>query len=272
MVPAAEVGDLRDGLRVQTRVNGTTVQDGTTDQMVYTVGDTLAHISRTFTLQPGDLLATGTPSGRRLRPHPTVAAPARRRRRGRGRPAGRAAQHHRRQRLSTREPHGVDDRRHPLTPLRDREATACPANSGSTSSPAITPAWPRSAASTPYAYRDVARTPGTFTGDLVDGWTPLYLDAFRGVTENGTLREDVHRLRAGPARRSSTGCRDGRRRPGSARRPRRGRPRPPLLTPSMPCSGRPGPTPSSCSSTPACGWNSSRPRCGTTRWRWCGRR
>ncbi len=63
LVPAAEVGDLRDGLRVQTRVNGETVQDGSTDQMVYTVGDTLAHISRTFTLQPGDLLATGTPSG-----------------------------------------------------------------------------------------------------------------------------------------------------------------------------------------------------------------
>jgi 2-keto-4-pentenoate hydratase/2-oxohepta-3-ene-1,7-dioic acid hydratase in catechol pathway len=63
MVPAAEVGDLRDGLRVQTRVNGQTVQDGRTDQMVYTVGDTLALISRTFTLQPGDLLATGTPSG-----------------------------------------------------------------------------------------------------------------------------------------------------------------------------------------------------------------
>lgn len=63
MIPAADVGDLRDGLRVQTRVNGVTVQDGTTDQMVYTVGDTLAHISRTFTLEPGDLLATGTPSG-----------------------------------------------------------------------------------------------------------------------------------------------------------------------------------------------------------------
>jgi 2-keto-4-pentenoate hydratase/2-oxohepta-3-ene-1,7-dioic acid hydratase in catechol pathway len=63
MVPASEVGDLRDGLRVQTRVNGEVVQDGTTDQMVYTVGDTLALISRTFTLRPGDLLATGTPSG-----------------------------------------------------------------------------------------------------------------------------------------------------------------------------------------------------------------
>jgi 2-keto-4-pentenoate hydratase/2-oxohepta-3-ene-1,7-dioic acid hydratase in catechol pathway len=63
MVPAAEVGDLRDGLRVQTRVNGEVVQDGRTDEMVYTVGDTLALISRTFTLRPGDLLATGTPSG-----------------------------------------------------------------------------------------------------------------------------------------------------------------------------------------------------------------
>ncbi|MGR6964685.1 fumarylacetoacetate hydrolase family protein [Geodermatophilus sp. URMC 61] len=63
IVPAAEVGDLRDGLRVQTRVNGETVQDGRTDEMVYTVGDTLSLVSRTFTLRPGDLLATGTPSG-----------------------------------------------------------------------------------------------------------------------------------------------------------------------------------------------------------------
>ena len=63
LVPAAEVGDLRDGLRVQTRVNGDVVQDGSTDEMVYTVGDTLSLISHTFTLRPGDLLATGTPSG-----------------------------------------------------------------------------------------------------------------------------------------------------------------------------------------------------------------
>jgi 2-keto-4-pentenoate hydratase/2-oxohepta-3-ene-1,7-dioic acid hydratase in catechol pathway len=63
MVPATEVGDLRDGLRVRTRVNGETVQEARTDEMVYTVGDTLALISRTFTVRPGDLLATGTPSG-----------------------------------------------------------------------------------------------------------------------------------------------------------------------------------------------------------------
>jgi 2-keto-4-pentenoate hydratase/2-oxohepta-3-ene-1,7-dioic acid hydratase in catechol pathway len=42
---------------------GKTVQDGSTDEMVYTVGDTLSLVSRTLTLRPGDLLATGTPSG-----------------------------------------------------------------------------------------------------------------------------------------------------------------------------------------------------------------
>jgi 2-keto-4-pentenoate hydratase/2-oxohepta-3-ene-1,7-dioic acid hydratase in catechol pathway len=63
LVPAAEVGDLRDGLKLETRVNGTVVQQGSTDEMVYTVGDTLSLISRTLTLRPGDLLATGTPSG-----------------------------------------------------------------------------------------------------------------------------------------------------------------------------------------------------------------
>ncbi|RBY75456.1 fumarylacetoacetate hydrolase [Geodermatophilus sp. TF02-6] len=63
LVPAAEVGDLREGLRVRTRVNGETVQDGRTDEMVYPVGETLSLISHTLTLRPGDLLATGTPSG-----------------------------------------------------------------------------------------------------------------------------------------------------------------------------------------------------------------
>ncbi|OBJ81803.1 fumarylacetoacetate hydrolase family protein [Mycobacterium sp. 1245852.3] len=63
MVSANEVGDLREGLRLQTRVNGEVVQDASTDEMVYTVGETLAMVSHTFTLRPGDLLATGTPGG-----------------------------------------------------------------------------------------------------------------------------------------------------------------------------------------------------------------
>jgi 2-keto-4-pentenoate hydratase/2-oxohepta-3-ene-1,7-dioic acid hydratase in catechol pathway len=63
MIPAEDVGDLVRGLRVQTRVNGETVQDGNTEEMVYSVGDTLSLISHTLTLRPGDLLATGTPAG-----------------------------------------------------------------------------------------------------------------------------------------------------------------------------------------------------------------
>src|SRR3954454_25263908 len=46
----------------------------------------------------------------------------------------------------------------------------------------------------PYAYREHARTPGTFTGGLVEGWTPLYLQPFRGVTSDGTLREGLYPL------------------------------------------------------------------------------
>jgi len=63
LVTADEVGDLRDGLRLTTRVNGEVVQDSTTDRQIYEAGETLAHISRTLTLEPGDLLCTGTPSG-----------------------------------------------------------------------------------------------------------------------------------------------------------------------------------------------------------------
>ncbi|WP_072805942.1 fumarylacetoacetate hydrolase family protein [Rhodococcoides yunnanense] len=63
LVTADEVGDLRDGLRVQTRVNGTTVQDANTSSLIFGVGELLAFISRTMTLQPGDVLVTGTPHG-----------------------------------------------------------------------------------------------------------------------------------------------------------------------------------------------------------------
>ncbi len=45
-----------------------------------------------------------------------------------------------------------------------------------------------------YAYRDHARTPGTFTGGLVEGWTPLYLAPFRGITEDGVLRAGLYPL------------------------------------------------------------------------------
>lgn len=63
IITADEVGDLRDGLRVQTRVNGEVVQDGNTRDMIFSVPDLVSRISRTFTLNPGDVIATGTPEG-----------------------------------------------------------------------------------------------------------------------------------------------------------------------------------------------------------------
>ena len=63
LVTADEIGDLRDGLDLQTRVNGTVVQQGNTRDLIYELGEVLAHVSHTFTLKPGDVIATGTPAG-----------------------------------------------------------------------------------------------------------------------------------------------------------------------------------------------------------------
>jgi hypothetical protein len=46
----------------------------------------------------------------------------------------------------------------------------------------------------PYSYGEFSRKPGTFTGGLVEGWTPLYENEFRGVTEDGTLRDGLYDL------------------------------------------------------------------------------
>ena len=46
----------------------------------------------------------------------------------------------------------------------------------------------------PYTYGEFSREPGTFTGGLVEGWTPLYRNEFRGVTEDGALRQGLYPL------------------------------------------------------------------------------
>lgn len=51
------------GLRLLTRLNGAVVQDASTDDMVFDVATLVATISEAITLQPGDLIVTGTPSG-----------------------------------------------------------------------------------------------------------------------------------------------------------------------------------------------------------------
>ncbi|MFH0825958.1 MAG: fumarylacetoacetate hydrolase family protein [Pseudomonadota bacterium] len=57
--------DLSDpqNLRIQCRLNGKTVQDSNTRHMIFPVADTIAFISKNFTLMPGDIISTGTPGG-----------------------------------------------------------------------------------------------------------------------------------------------------------------------------------------------------------------
>lgn len=62
LVTLDEVGDLQN-LALRTRINGEVVQEGTTAQMIFAVADTIAWLSRTMTLVPGDIVATGTPAG-----------------------------------------------------------------------------------------------------------------------------------------------------------------------------------------------------------------
>ena len=63
LVSRDEVGDLRDGLQVRTRVNGIEVQNGNTRDMIFSVGTILSLVSETLTLHPGDVLVSGTPEG-----------------------------------------------------------------------------------------------------------------------------------------------------------------------------------------------------------------
>jgi 2-keto-4-pentenoate hydratase/2-oxohepta-3-ene-1,7-dioic acid hydratase in catechol pathway len=57
------VPDIDLGGRLVTRVNGEIVQDTSAADMIFTPAQVAAYLSRTFTLVPGDVIATGTPSG-----------------------------------------------------------------------------------------------------------------------------------------------------------------------------------------------------------------
>jgi 2-keto-4-pentenoate hydratase/2-oxohepta-3-ene-1,7-dioic acid hydratase in catechol pathway len=60
-VPADRID--RDGLRITARLNGATVQEGHVREMVFSIPFLVAYISRIMTLEPGDVVATGTPAG-----------------------------------------------------------------------------------------------------------------------------------------------------------------------------------------------------------------
>jgi len=62
LVPRDEVPDPQN-LAIRAVLNGETMQESTTANMVFGVADLIAYITQTITLEPGDLIATGTPAG-----------------------------------------------------------------------------------------------------------------------------------------------------------------------------------------------------------------
>ena len=72
LIGTEELGDA-SGLRVTQRLNGEMLQDANTDDFLFDVPTLIAHASAAFTLEPGDLILTGTPSGVGVYRDPPVA-------------------------------------------------------------------------------------------------------------------------------------------------------------------------------------------------------
>jgi 2-keto-4-pentenoate hydratase/2-oxohepta-3-ene-1,7-dioic acid hydratase in catechol pathway len=62
IVPAAAIPDPMN-LRIQSRLNGQTMQDSSTHELIFTPEMLLSYISQVLTIEPGDVLFTGTPAG-----------------------------------------------------------------------------------------------------------------------------------------------------------------------------------------------------------------
>jgi 2-keto-4-pentenoate hydratase/2-oxohepta-3-ene-1,7-dioic acid hydratase in catechol pathway len=62
IVPAEAVGDVQN-VPLKLAVNGAVKQDSNTSQMIYTVAEQIARASELMTLDPGDVILTGTPAG-----------------------------------------------------------------------------------------------------------------------------------------------------------------------------------------------------------------
>ena len=62
LVPASCIADPMN-LRMTLDLNGERMQDGNTGEMIFNIAEQIAYLSRILTLKPGDLLATGTPTG-----------------------------------------------------------------------------------------------------------------------------------------------------------------------------------------------------------------
>lgn len=63
MVTADALPAGASGLRIETRLNGEVMQSSSTDQLIFDVATLVASISEALTLEPGDVVITGTPAG-----------------------------------------------------------------------------------------------------------------------------------------------------------------------------------------------------------------
>jgi 2-keto-4-pentenoate hydratase/2-oxohepta-3-ene-1,7-dioic acid hydratase in catechol pathway len=63
MVTADELPRGGKGLKIESRLNGKTMQSSNTDQFMFPVAESLVYLTEGMTLEPGDILLTGTPSG-----------------------------------------------------------------------------------------------------------------------------------------------------------------------------------------------------------------
>jgi 2-keto-4-pentenoate hydratase/2-oxohepta-3-ene-1,7-dioic acid hydratase in catechol pathway len=59
----ADVEDVPADARVRLRVNGETKQDSTRDQLIFDVPTVIEEVTTYLTLEPGDVISTGTPAG-----------------------------------------------------------------------------------------------------------------------------------------------------------------------------------------------------------------
>ena len=62
LVTSDEVSDPHN-LAIRFRLNGKTMQDSSTCQLIFGVDEVVSYLSRVFTLEPGDVIFTGTPPG-----------------------------------------------------------------------------------------------------------------------------------------------------------------------------------------------------------------
>jgi len=61
-LPVTEFDDIQN-VRFRLDINGKTVQDGNSSEMIFPINELVAYVSRFFTIKIGDILFTGTPAG-----------------------------------------------------------------------------------------------------------------------------------------------------------------------------------------------------------------